>query len=271
MRIHHHLVLRGTSVQMLAFKHARPKRTLGGFYLIHMYEDDPRWPELRDKVHPFQVADNAVLEFDDHEMSKAPWLDMRCPNLVGYPYPDRKFGYRSTTYDSNRRCGACGVEEVQQAPFRLSRVPNPNDEDIFQIHWVPQEFFIVRSAWDSIINEFSLTVESVLHRRGTPLDWLGQLRVPLVDSVDLDVAGLDCETCEECGSIKFALPYLENSLPRVKGHWPATHLALSRQFFGAGGASASRVVLVSQRLYRRILAEGIRGAVFAPVFAADSG
>lgn len=266
-----------------------------GFSIIvfNVTEDQPQWPEIERLIGESDVASHLVTNlFSTTEMDRAEWLHVSALGQHGYPQPEDDFGYIEATYDVSQYCYRCGIGGVQKAPFRLRSEPKARHSQFLQLNWVFDELF-VRSEARQGLTAAGLTGfdfrPAVIHRADRPSGEVQQMEILSVLQPALDPTGLETVTCnernEEWESIRRRFPNLQSPVPEpnsycggVKYHLEhrgpfrfdrsalvaAPDVVKSHEWFGSG-ASAFRLVLVSQRFRQIVLEAKWRGLSFEPV------
>jgi hypothetical protein len=223
-------------------------------------EDDQSWPDVRTWCQSHGTTDTVETEFSDREIGEARWLDLVPDWHHGYPQPrDDCFGFLTATYDLTDSCQKCGAGKRQKAPFQMKAEPKWGRRGVLQLNWVFDEYFVTPEVWRSICQPRGIRSRAVLNRRLEELKTVVQLVVE--EEVHVATAGLAGEKCTACGRFKY-LPVTKGPSPRPITE-PDGHMAKSIEYFGSG-ASASKLVLVSQDLARALRAKGIRGASVRP-------
>jgi hypothetical protein len=226
---------------------------------LDIAEDDPRWRSILDVVHQRKTTDFVLTEFSADELNAAKFLVMFATSHRGYPQPENEFGFLSATYDLKDYCQHCGIGLKQIAPFRFKGSPVLQNEVILQLNWVFDEFFVAPDVWESIFRPFAIGCRfAVANKSGDEIHSIVQLDVQ--STCDVEVETLDTRDCSVCSRRKYLLIR--------KGYCPApisnlSDMAKSHQLFG-DGADPSRLVIVSQALYRKIKDAGLKGVEFYP-------
>ena len=221
-------------------------------------EDDPQWESVRHLLKKYETVDIPFTKFTDSELSNAKHLAMAPSWHHGYPQPEDDFGYMQLTYDLRDYCEHCGIGAKQISPFQMKKSPNWGRRSILQMNWLFDEYFVKPEVWNAVFQPLGINCRRVLlHRTGQELESVLQLDIPQLVPLQMDSKAYEYERCMFCDRKKYK---------HVTGFFPspqATDFPLfkSVQYFGSG-ASASRAVLVSKALYRRIKDAALKGAEF---------
>jgi len=227
-----------------------------GLAVFLVDEGHPRWPEIAAWIARRRAVDFVLTEFEQAEVDAAPWVALAPSWHQGYPQPEE--GYLEATYDLGRHCRACGIGVVQRAPFRMKGEPRWGRNEVLQLTWVFDEYFVTPALFRRVFEPFGVPAREVLDARGArSLATVVQLVVR--DEVDVADAGLPFDTCDGCGRAKF-LPHVRGPFPRVLADG-STPLVRTRAWFGSG-ASAHHVVLATAALARTL--KGVRGMTLQP-------
>ena len=227
-----------------------------GFESFDIAKTDPRWDNVQSVLANLDLVGQSFTEFSKADLKNAKFLKMIATSLTGYPQPEDPLGYLQATYDLSGYCKECGVGKVQNAPFRLKRTPVFAKKDILQLNWVFDQFFVTPSAWERVFRPFGIQSRPVLLASGTTVDAVVQLDIQSSCSLELD--GFEFEICGVCGRRKYAPNYLGYA-PKPTGSNEA--IFHSQEDFGSG-ASAFKLVLVSDKFYKHVLDVGLKGVVF---------
>jgi len=240
----------------------------GGGYLIHIdiTESDPRWPQLAALVGQKNALDMCDTIFTPEEILSADWVRLIPVFEQGYPQPEEGMAWKEITYEN--QCPQCGVGYRQKAPFRLAKEPRLGRHDFVCLYWTYTVFCtpkVLETLQAHQIRGYEVW-EAILHRTNQPSRVVSQLVFPNVAGPGLaDVDKLQPETCPQCGITKYAY--------HKRGYMHLKHEALrsdvdvllTHEWFGSGGYSGFREILISNRLARLILENGWRGVALKPV------
>jgi hypothetical protein len=226
-------------------------------------EDDPRLNAILDLVRRFNSGSSCDIvhtEYSASEMLSAHYYGVDPSWHLGYPQPERNFGYLEATYDLAQFCRACGVGKRQNAPFRLKKEPVwVGNRLLFQLNWVYGEYFCRTDVWEKYFEPFGIGYRQVvLNKNGAVIDSVVQLDIPI--EVDVDMTAQSYEICEKCNSKKYN--------PGIVGFYPKperTEAAVfrSRSYYGSGGSAFQRV-FVSKEVFLPIHIDGLKGIEFSP-------
>ncbi|AEG01993.1 hypothetical protein Metme_3632 [Methylomonas methanica MC09] len=226
-------------------------------------ENHPKWPELSELLKPFdlvQCGHTLIAEFSKKEFNAAKYLKITPNWHHGYPEPSDTNEYRELTYNLDEYCPKCGIGKRQKAPFRFKKSPVWGQKNILQLNWIFDEYFVKSEIWQEDFEPFGIGCRPVvLDKSGRELDSVVQLE--LTEQVELhDLDDARVETCDVCGRSKY-LPLTGRFMPAPA----ATNAAMfrSNQYFGSG-ASAWRMVIISQELYAKAQSANLKGVSYVP-------
>lgn len=277
-----------TAVDRLQLRYKYTDNIVGKHIHFEISEKHALWPQIQELAARYDVpyAFPVRVEYSKAEIAGAAWLSMHATRHSGYPQPEDEFQHR--VYDPNGYCDRCGIHPTQRAPFRFKSEPKGLDS-FLQLNWVFDEFFVVPEV-RTLFTDAGVTGVGygpcIHHSSGRRLYSRTQLLLPNVLRSGLETTQLNTVTCRpdnEEGPVKANLGRLRyaDDYPycgRVKYHWPllgqntyaaevfsgAPDIVKSHEWFGSGG-SASREVLVSQRVCRLVLDHKLRGVSFVPL------
>ena len=224
-------------------------------------EDHEFWPDMQRWIVARRALDICRTVFSKEEVSAAKWLQLLPDWHRGYPQPrEDHFGYLQATYDLSEYCEKCGVGNKQNAPFQMRGEPKWGRNEILQLNWVFDEFFVTPRLWRAVFQPRGVGYRSVKSVRGSELQTVCQLLIDeQVRIVADDLSGANCTSCDR---MKY-LPVTRGCFPPLATE-PTGHVARTTQDFGSG-ASAHKGIIVSGELARALLAEEVRGASMRPV------
>jgi hypothetical protein len=260
--------------------------------VLNITEDQPNWPKVERLVAEHDVGTHLVtLLYTKREIDAAEWLLMAALGNHGYPQPEDDFGYIEATYDVSGFCDVCGIGLVQKAPFRLRAEPKASHSQFVQLNWVLDELF-VRSAAREGLTAAGLTGFEfrpvILHSKNRPSAQVEQMQIIGVLSEALQPTELATVTCKErneewestarrgtpplsrserpqhCGRVKYHLMHRGPLRFDRAALAAAPDVVKSHEWFGSG-ASAFRLMLVSQRFRQVVQQARWRGLCFEPV------
>ncbi len=228
-------------------------------------ENNARWNKLDAFINISEENRAAsghtiITEFAKKELNAANYLKVSPKWHHGYPEPSDTNEYRELTYNLDEYCTKCGIGKRQKAPFRFKKAPIWGKNNILQLNWIFDEYFVKPEIWHDLFEPFGIDCRPVvLNRTGNILDSVVQL--DLTELAELsDLGDAPFNKCDSCGRVKY--------LPITRGFQPApkaTHSAMfrSNQFFGSG-ASANRMVMVSHDLFAKAQIADLKGVSFQP-------
>ncbi len=264
MKIIHRIGLNADSHDQAEFRNAGIEIPLG-IHAFEIAESDPRWDRvfaLAQKRHAISLTST---KFNTDELDRAKFLTLSPTWHHGYPQPDEDFGYRQLTFDLTDYCESCGIGKKQNATFRFKKAPTWGNNSILQLNWVFDEYFVKPDLWDEIFKPFGIACQPVvLNNTGKELDNVVQLKIPEI--VNLHIGKHEFENCAVCGRKKY--------LPFTRGFYPKpeptnTIIFKSSQYFGSG-ASANRMVLITNKLYQELKSAKVKGVDFKSCTNDDS-
>jgi len=216
------------------------------------------------------------------------WYSLNATGHFGFPQPEGKWA--SAVFGSTY-CERCGARDGQCAPFRLRSEPNAWHSQFVQLNWVFDELF-VRSAAREGLTAAGLTGFEfrpvILHSKNRPSAQVEQMQIIGVLPEALQPKELATVTCKErneewestarrgtpplsrserpqhCGRVKYHLMHRGPLRFDRAALTAAPDVVKSHEWFGSG-ASAFRLMLVSQRFRQVVQQARWRGLCFEPV------
>ena len=257
--------------------------------VLNVTEDQPEWPEVERLVAIFCSGGHSVSNlFTKAELDTAKWLHLSALGHHGYPQPEENFGYQEATYDVREFCPTCGIGGTQKAPFRIRTEFKASRSQIVQLNWVFDEFFLRNQAREGLRSAGITGIRylaPMLHKANRQCERVAQMVVKVELPPALDPVGLQPVTCkaenEEWQAMQRRRPFESEKLShcgRLKYHYThkgpyrfdgdafagAPDVVKSHEWFGSG-ASAHRLVIVSQRFRQTVIASNWLGVLFEPI------
>lgn len=258
-----------TIIEKLGIKY---KKTPGlhEYYLItfEIEESDARWPQIaklmREKGKPDLFFDTV---FTPEEILSAGWVRLIPLFEQGYPQPEATWVTHPINYEGE--CSQCGAGFRQVAPFRLAKEPRMGKYDFLCLYWTYTVFVtprVLEALRAAHIQGFEVWEAVIGKRNPRPSQVVSQLIFPHIAGPGLLAEGeVEQETCPECGTTKYGyhkrgyMRFRRSALPE------GVDFVQTWEWFGAGGRSAHREILISQRVARLIIEQGWRGVRLKPV------
>ncbi len=265
MRISHRVCINADVAQLEDLKrHGVEYEDLGNRLIVFViFEDHPNWRAIASLISKWKAPDLPSTEFSERELEQAQSLRLGPDWHHGYPEPED--GFERITYVGSKFCEHCGMETVQQAPFRMSREPKWGRRQILQLNWIMDEYFVTPEAWKQVFRPFGIDCLPVMHHKnGRPLETVVQLQITAWTATKVNPEGYVPEYCAVCKHMKLSQG-LPGRFPYVKMP-PGAQMAKTPEYFGSGGA-AWHEVIISAALYRAIASHKLRGACFDVVAA----
>ena len=206
----------------------------------------------------------------------------------GYPQPENS--YEKITYSTDEGCPTCSIGHKQINEFRFRGEPKPKKSQITGLNWVFDQIF-VREIVKSTFETKELTgVEfssPVYNKNGESIPKFYQLRINTILPASLLNTDLGTEVCEYPKDKKMVKFLKKNGSRLVEGpfcgrlkyNWPQRQQILTfkkdafyrqldfvriYEWFGSG-ASANRLILVSESVKETIENNMFKGAFFKKV------
>jgi hypothetical protein len=252
-----------------------------------LYEDDPRFVEIKSAVDKFKIIPQVVTAFDKEDFEKADWFQINAGEYQ-YPQPEEDSGYLRTTYNLDNHCPTCDIGKIQNAPFYLKQTPKQKNSQFWGLHWVFDVVFI-RPVVKNLLLKEGITGISFLnpryHKKDLPIDEISQFIIQSSLPPGLITYNLKEITCkymnEEdvelpekwrnskeatfCGRHKFNFPMRGGLTFKKEIFDGAVDIVQCNEWFGSG-ALAMRPIIVSKRFKQFVENNKLRGLKFTPVF-----
>ena len=243
--------------------------TTGPWY-FEIAEDDTRWTYIQPLLSQSareQMWSRESYMFSLEELNHASALSIVDCWTNGYPEPsDAKavpgknyLSYFPSVYDLAEYCSKCLTGAQQKAPFRIKKDPPWGRRSFMQLNWILDELFVTPAIFHSVFEPFGISCRPVLLEKSSRVsDSICQLEISSVCNVEVE--NVPFTVCDHCRRRKYNVGY-RGLFPVPSCHGPA--ICKSDQFFG-GVQSAFKTILINDSLYRRTVADQLRGISFQP-------
>jgi hypothetical protein len=242
-----------------------PGHTVGMIY-FDIAESDPRWKQAEELIQAKGASDISNTVFVEEEILSTEWVRLMPIFEQGYPQPKEEMAWKQVTYED--QCPQCGVGYRQKAPFQLAKEPRLGKHDFVCLYWTYTLFStskVLKALKEHQIRGYEIW-DAIIHQTNQPSKVVSQLVFPNVAGPGLaDEDKLQPETCQQCSITKYAYHnrgYMHLKREAVQSD---TDFLLTHEWFGSGGYSGFREILISNRVARLILKNGWRGITLKPV------
>lgn len=236
-----------------------------GVVTFQIAESDPRWGAIQQMIEYYGAADFTGTSFSTEEIVNSEWNRLVPLHEWGYPQPEKNMQWKQLAY--NQMCPACGVGHTQVAPFHLAKEPRLGKYHFFTLLWT-YTLFCKREVVDTLIkNDITgyEVWEAVFHKSNQPSTLVAQLILSEISAPGLFEGDKNRpEKCSACGITKYG-HHRRGKLRYSKDALRSADFQLTNEWFGSGGHSGFREMIVSNRLARLILAQGWRGVALKPI------
>lgn len=236
-----------------------------GLITFEVAESDRNWAEVQRLIDLYSAADIVGTVFSTEEMINSEWNRLVPLHEWGYPQPENQMQWRQATYEDI--CPKCGIRYNQIAPFRLKREPRLGRNHFFTLFWDYVLFCrvdVLEAFRENKITGYD-TWNAILHSANRPSSTVTQLAFPVITQPGLfDKDKKGPEKCAECGITKYA-HHRRGKLRYKRDALQDSDFQLINEWFGSGGYSGYREILVSNRLTRLIISKGWRGITLRPI------
>jgi hypothetical protein len=241
------------------------------FIYFDITESDPHWKYVAEFIQDPKndIPDRYDTFFSDDEILKANWLRVIPTFEHGYPQPEKTWIKNPINY--NNYCAKCGVHR-QVLPFHIKDEPNMRGNNFMSLVWT-WTFFATQNAIVKLLAKNIKGFETwnlILHKPGLAASMVSQ-----IFPIGTAMPGLLCseelspEICSACGTTKYhyhnrgELKYKKDSIDRC------IDILYLNEWFGAGGASAYKEILVSNRFAKIVTENRWKGIRFKTINLED--
>lgn len=251
-----------------------------------IYEDDTYFETKSKEIAKFKIEPQIGTQFSKEDEENSEWLWMSTGQF-GYPQPEDK--YFAMTYSNENVCLQCEIGKHQINPFRIKAEPKAKHSQFLGLNWVFDEIFLREQAIECFTkNKISGIHYShpILNNTKLPLKTFQQLHVETILQSGLLTDNLEFEICrkpidkkqiafikkknktyldkEYCEQKKYNFPKRGAMTFRKDVFVNQPDFVKPFEWFGSGG-SATRPILVSQKVRQIVVKNKLRGASFTPV------
>jgi hypothetical protein len=196
-------------------------------------------------------------EYDQRDIEAARFVLVWGMPAYGSPMPP-EFDFTYTTYDQSTYCRECGSNPNQLKPFSMRRAPRTLSKKAFDL-WTSTQLFVTNDLYEDIFYPLGVErMDVLLYKDRTPIKGISQLIIK--NKIDVEVGDYDVlDVCDSCQTIRYWSPFFGFYKPIEKNF----EIALTNQCLGAGRLTFPGII-ISQAVYRNILATKAKGFVFSP-------
>lgn len=194
--------------------------------------------------------------YDKEDIDAAPYIRVYGMPRYGWPLPELDF--REYVY-AEGYCLKCGANPIQIRPYEIKRAPRRIHRHAFEL-WNTYRLMVTNDVYESIFRPLGVDRTEVWKRSDKkPIAEISQLVIN--QKIDLELQEFDIlETCGVCGSIKYDISPFFGFYRPIGADFD---IAESKQSFGGGWLSFPAIV-ISNAVYKKIVAHGVRGFIFQP-------
>jgi hypothetical protein len=254
----------------LGIQYREEERILGkdvSYYMLefYLYEDDHGFENNSKQIGKFEIEPQVGTEFSKEDEENAEWF-MLSTGQFGYPQPENS--YFELTYAKEDVCLHCQIGKQQVNPFRFKEPPRAKNSQFLGLNWIFDEIFVCEKV-TGVFEERGIKgarySSPVLHKTQMALEVIQQLHVDTVLLPGLLTDNLSVEIClKNCGQKKYNYPMRGAMTFKKELFIDQPDFVRTYEWFGSGG-SASRPILVSQKVRQIIIKAKMRGAFFRPI------
>lgn len=275
----------------LSIPYKEQKKSFGegsDYYALEffLYEDEINFEDNSKQIQKFKLEPQVGTEFSKKDEENAEWFWISSGQF-GYPQPEDN--YFELTYAAKDVCLQCQIGKKQINPFRLRAEPKAKHSKFLGLNRVFDEIFIQEQA----IQKFTENKISGLHfshpvlnKTKLPLESLQQMHIDTILQPGLLTENLEFEICQKptdknqiefiekqnigyldkifCGQKKYNFPKKGTMTFKKDIFENQPDFVKPFEWFGSGG-SATRPILVSQKVRQLIIKSKLRGASFTPI------
>ncbi|MGE5106903.1 MAG: hypothetical protein ACM3H8_05135 [Sphingobacteriales bacterium] len=247
---------------------------------FHLYEDNPRFPELKEAVSKFKIEPQVGTVYEKADFNNAEWFIINAGEYQ-YPQPEDNFGYLKATFNLDYYCQLCDIGKIQNTPYRLKTKPKQLNNQFWGLYWAFDAIFVRQETKNILEREKIKGIRfsnPVLHKKDIPIEGFYQLHIDTILNKGFDNYNTKTITCkfnnEEncntdpaskcCGRIKFHHPRIGGYLFDKIIFDTSFDIVESNEYFGSGG-SANRLQIVSKKIKDMVDKHKLKGLSFIPI------
>ncbi|MES2776056.1 MAG: hypothetical protein V4722_17900 [Bacteroidota bacterium] len=251
-----------------------------------LYEEDIYFKSKSKEVAKFKIEPQIGTEFSKEDEENAEWFWMSTGQF-GYPQPQDN--YFALTYSNENVCLQCQIGKQQINSFRLKAEPKAKHSQFLGLNWIFDELFVREQAIECFAKNKIGGIRysrPVLNKTKLPSETLQQLHVDTILQLGLLTDDLEFEICQKptdkkqiafiktqnpsylekefCGHKKYNFPKRGAMTFKKEIFVNQPDFVKPFEWFGSGG-SATRPILVSQKVRQLVIKHKLRGASFTPI------
>ncbi|MBI9047480.1 MAG: hypothetical protein JEZ06_23545 [Anaerolineaceae bacterium] len=231
-------------------------KLFGNHKLLHfnIAESHHLWSELPSKGFDFKIVSSEETVFNEAEIRSAKWNRMICGFENSYPHIDDIVELGNYIFEFF--CDECGIGINQQKSYRTKKevkigkkhIMSLNDE--FEFYTTHEVFSKMEASGISGYQKLPL----ILDKTDRPSEVVSQIFIDTILKPGFVAPeGYRINRCPKCGIDKHE--YHRRGIMQISGDVinPEIDIAMTHEWFGAGGRQAYREVIISQKLTNLIL------------------
>lgn len=215
--------------------------------------ENETYNKLKKTFEEWGVIDWRFVVFDNDEILDAEYcIFENVFSPLGYPMPDKNFGYRELSFNLDNYCEKCGSNKKQNSEIRLKKLPK-KFKLFHGIQWEYDVIFVKKSYYEEVFKPLGINYFKVLlYKSNIEVEEIVQLDIPVIDE-DLNFINWKYESCSVCNTKKYD-PNVLTFYPMHKK--PLKHIYRTKEFFGSG-RSAVHKIFIHKDLRDRLIADKI--------------
>ena len=252
------------------------------FYVLEflLYEDDAQFIDIKEALNKFKIEPQIGTVYEKSDIENANWFIINSGEYQ-YPQPEDDFGYLAATFNLDNYCSLCGMEKIQNAPYRLRTEPKQPNNQFWGLHWEFDSIFVRQKTKDILENENVKGIRfsaPVLHKTNIAIESFFQLHIDTILETGFDNYNAKIITCkidnEEglnndketvcCGRQKFHHPRIGGYLFDKSIFNHNYDIVQTKEYFGSG-RSACRLQIVSKQIKKLVEINKLKGLYFIPI------
>jgi hypothetical protein len=249
------------SIQINYTANDLPERPAGKSKYVYfdISESDVHWPQIFALMAKYKITSHSETYFNNQEILSSDWLRLIPTFGHLFPQPEKTWVRNPVNYSDF--CHNCGTFK-QVSPFRIKHEPKNQKYDFQSSPWAWVFFCskrVIYSLKENGIRGYE-DWDVIIHGSNTPSQAYSQLFfINLTQPGLLDLESLRPETCHVCNHTKFyahlrgVMQYKRNAID------PNLDIVQNYEWFGGGGKSAYREILISNKFAKLIIESGWKG------------
>lgn len=246
--------------------------TSPGFQTIFLVEGQENWIAIKNLFDEWAIMPIVELSHSLEEQLQAEYLIVTVQRVHGYPQPENSADeikpYLKGVYSLENYNPDFGAPKGPQiGSIRVKQSPKIGSFDFMQLHWLYDVLLVKKAIYDQHLKDLEIGYIPLIEMKtNRPIESIVQLKVQGIAKSQLDLK--DTEVVKntfmdkKTGVLRYQLT--GRRMPAFLSDPGKMHFFESQEYFGGDGAASNKLLIVSQKFFRIVHNNGLRGLNFFP-------